>query len=187
MESAQTNLNTSKALEYIIQVLESGHNKLLKNHLVNWVGDNQEKFDVLCKILFTQEYRLVQRASWPISYIIENQPHLIKKHFNAITRALGDQNLKDAVKRNLLRCLQTIIIPEKYCGKIADACFKFINDPHEKAAVKAFSISILDTLTTKFPELREELITSLESVYEHETPAFRSRARKVLKTKPRQI
>lgn len=183
MEFAQTNLNTSKALKYIIQLLEAGHNKILKDQLVNWVGDKQDKFDLLFNLLFTQEYRIVQRASWPLSYIIEKHPFLINKHFSVITHALGDQSLKDAAKRNLLRCLQTIIIPKKYNGKIADACFKFINDPDEKAAVKAFSISILDTLSKTYPELREELILILESMYDHETPAFRSRARKILNLK----
>jgi hypothetical protein len=182
MESAQTNLNKTGDLDFIIRLLESGHNKTLKDQLVNWVGDKQEKFDLLFNVVFTRDYRLVQRASWPLSYIVQNHPSLIKKHFPVIARALGDQNLTDAVKRNLLRCLQTVAIPKKYCGRITDACFKFISDPVEKAAVKAFSISILDELTKTIPELRGELILMLESVYDHESPAFRARARKILKS-----
>ena len=183
MTPAQTNLNKKQALKYIIQVLESGHNKKLKDQLVNWVGDKQEKFDLLFSILFTQEYRIVQRAAWPISYIIENHPGLIKKHMSAVTRALADKNLQDAVKRNLLRSLQHLIIPKKYTGMIADICFNYISDPEEKAAVKVFSISILEKIVHSFPELKTELNLILETAYEHESPAFRSRARKILKQK----
>ncbi|MDZ4709657.1 MAG: hypothetical protein SH818_14750 [Saprospiraceae bacterium] len=133
-------------------------------------------------ILFTREYRLVQRAAWPISFIIENHPGLIKKHLAAVTGALADKNLPDAVKRNLLRLLQNLIIPKKYCGKIADACFKFISNTEEKAAIKVFSISILEKISLSFPELKAELKLILETAYDHESPAFISRVRKILKS-----
>jgi|GEM_PF-3689576 len=34
-------------LKFIIPLLESGHNKALKDQMVKWVGDRQDKFDVL--------------------------------------------------------------------------------------------------------------------------------------------
>jgi len=169
-----------KNKQFIVQLLESGHNKILKDQIVKWVGDSQAKFDVLFEILFTQEYRLVQRAAWPISYIVQKYPGLIRKHMKAVSQALNNKYLKDAPKRNLLRFLQKIPISKKYSGRIADACFGFITNPQEKAAIKAFSITVLENIAKSFPELRTELKLILEVAYEHETPAYKSRARKFM-------
>ncbi len=188
MEFAQTNRmkstpNKVKFRMFIIELLESGHNKIIKDQIVNWVGDSQDKFDVLFNILFTEEYRLVQRAAWPVSYIVQKHPGLIQKHMKTVSQSLNDKNLKDAVKRNLLRFLQNITISKKYSGSIADACFGFITNPHEKAAIKAFSITVLENISRSFPELKTELKLILEEVFEFGTSAFRSRARKIISDK----
>lgn len=186
MEFAQTKLNKDclnkpASMKFILQLLEAGHNKSLKDQMVNWVGDRQDKFDLLFEVMFTREYRLVQRAAWPVSYIVQKHPELIRKHFPIVCHALNEKFLPDAVKRNLLRLLQKITIPKRYCGKIADACFKFLTDPKEKAAIKAFAISTVENISGSFPELRQELIIMLENSYDHESPAFRSRAKKIMK------
>lgn len=182
MESTQTNLKELASPEkYIIEQLQSGNSKMLRDEMINWVGDDQEKFDGLFKILFKEDYKLVQRAAWPISYIVEQHPLLIRKHLGTVSGVLNDKNLKDVIKRNLLRLLQDFAIPKKYSGKIVHACFGFITDPLEKAAIKAFSITVLENISNQYPELREELKLVLQQSYEFETAAFRARARKILK------
>lgn len=180
MEPAQTKLKKTAATKYITQLLESGHNKGLKDQMVKWVGDEQGKFDALFGFLFSGEYRLVQRAAWPISYIVAKHPELIQKHFNQVNLALNQPDLSDPAKRNLLRCLQHIKIPKKYGGKIANVCFNYINDPDEKPAIKAFSITVLENISKPFPPLRDELKLILENRFEYESAAFKSRARKIL-------
>jgi hypothetical protein len=48
--------------------------------------------------------------------------------------------------------------------------------------VKAFSLSILSNLSADYPEIRGELKIIIEEQWEHATPAFRSRAKKILKS-----
>jgi hypothetical protein len=62
-----------------------------------------------------------------------------------------------------------------------DICFTYIADPQEKVAVKAFSLTILENLSHQYPEIRNELKLIIEERWEHETAAFRSRAKKILK------
>jgi hypothetical protein len=48
-------------------------------------------------------------------------------------------------------------------------------------AVKAFSLTILSNLSAAYPEIRGELKLIIEEQWEQSTPAFRSRAKKVLR------
>jgi len=162
--------------------------QLLKEHsrancdlIVNWVGDSQQRFDELVKIFLADEYRVVQHAAWPLSYAAIAHPPLIKKHLGKLIKNLQQPGRHEAVKRNTIRLLQDIDIPEKYQGEIMDICFTYISDPEEKAAVKAFSLTVLHRLSRQYPEIKQELKTIIMDRWEYETPAFQSRARKILK------
>jgi hypothetical protein len=60
-------------------------------------------------------------------------------------------------------------------------CFDYIISPKEKPAVKAFSLTVLQNLSRQYPEIKNELRTIIETQWDNESPAFRSRARKILK------
>jgi hypothetical protein len=53
----------------------------------------------------------------------------------------------------------------------------------EAIAVKAFSLTILENLCKTYPEILPEIKTIIEARWEEETPAFRSRAGKILRKK----
>lgn len=162
--------------------------QLLKEHsrancdkIVKWIGCDQKRFDELVSIFLNEEYRLVQYAAWPLSYASINHPQLVKKHFAKLVKNLKKPGIHDAVKRNTIRLLQHIEIPEKYHGDIMDICFSFIASPDEAVAVKAFSLTVLDRLSHLYPEIKNELKIIIEERWDYETAAFHSRARKILK------
>ncbi|MEI9912473.1 MAG: hypothetical protein WDO71_24165 [Bacteroidota bacterium] len=43
-------------------------------------------FDELFGLFLNDEYRVVQRAAWPMSYCVINHPELIKKHFSKLVK-----------------------------------------------------------------------------------------------------
>lgn len=151
------------------------------DRVVSWIGDSQSRFDELVKIFLTDEYRVVQHAAWPLSYVAIAHPVLIKKHLGKLIKNLQQPGRHEAVKRNTIRLLQDIAIPQKYQGEIMDLCFTYINDPEEKAAVKAFSLTVLHRLSKQYPDIKQELKTIIMDRWDYETPAFHSRARKMLK------
>ena len=157
------------------------HSKANCNRIVNWVGNNQKRFDELFYLFLNDEYRVVQRAAWPVSYCVIANPQLIQKHFSQLIKNLKKPGLHDAVKRNTVRLLQDISIPEKYHGEIMNDCFDYINSPTEKAAIKAFSLTVLENLSKIYPEIKQELKTIIEDRWDYETAAFKARARKILK------
>lgn len=137
--------------------------------------------DELVHLFTTDEYRVVQRAAWPIGSIVQTQPQLLKKHLPLFVQLLRKPGLHNAVRRNITRILQYMQIPEELKGDVMDCCFDFISDPQETAAVKAFSLTVLDQLAKEYPEILPEIITVIETRWEYETAAFHSRARKILK------
>ena len=157
------------------------HSKAQTNKIIKWIGSDQKRFDELFKLFLNDEYRVVQRAAWPLSYCVINHPELIRKHFSKLVKNLGKPNIGDSVKRNTVRLLQHIAIPEEFHGEIMSICFNYISDPQEKVAIKAFSLSILQNLCRQYPEIRQELKTIIEDRWDYETVAFRSRAKKILK------
>ncbi len=113
------------------------HSKANCNTIVKWVGNNEQRFDELVKLFMEDEYRVVQRAAWPLSEIAKEHPLLIKKHLRKIITYVKKPGLHEAVKRNTIRLFQYIHIPEKFHGEIMSLCFDYLISPTEKPAVKA--------------------------------------------------
>jgi hypothetical protein len=158
------------------------HSKANCNKIVAWVGNSQQRFDELFHLFLHSEYRINQRAAWPISYCVIHHPQFIKKHFAKLIGNLKKPNPGDAVKRNTLRLLQHIEIPRRFHGELMDHCFKYILSPTEPVAIKAFSLTVLQNLSTQYPEIKNELKLAIEERWDHETVAFRTRAKKFLKS-----
>ena len=137
-------------------------------------------FKALMKCFMSDEYRLAQRAAWSVCWAAKKKPEMIVPHVKELVAAIEKENVHDAVIRNALRVLQDIDIPEKYHGIVLNACFNFIEKPTVPIAFKAFSLSILEKLSKEYPEIKAELRLIIEENWEHSTPAFKSRGRKIL-------
>lgn len=148
---------------------------------MTWIGGDKERFKALLELFFEGEYRITQRAAWPLSYCVRHHPELIVPYYRRLLDNLGRKDIHVAVIRNTVRLLQDVNIPKKWHGRVMSICFDFIGDPGTTIAVKAFSLTILSNLSADYPEIRSELKLVIEEQWEQATPAFRSRARKVLK------
>ena len=159
----------------------SEHSKAQTTKIVEWVGVSQTRFDELFRLFINDEYRVVQRAAWPLSYCVIQHPPLIKKHFGQLVANLQQPGVPGAVKRNSVRLLQHTSIPKKYQGGVMQLCFQYIASPIEAVAVKAFALTILQNLALIYPEIIPEVTLIIEERWPHETAAFHSRAKKFLK------
>lgn len=164
----------------IRQALVYKHSKSQCQKIVDYIGSDEQKFARLMKVFLEGEYRLTQRAAWPLSYCIEQHPALVKPYFKVLFGMLQKPGVHSAVARNIVRLLQHVGIPKRYHGKTLTICFDFIADPQVPVAIKAFSLTLLDRLSGSYPEIKSELRLIIEERWDHETPAFKSRAKKIL-------
>jgi hypothetical protein len=155
------------------------HSKKECTKIVQWVGHDQKRFDELFNLFIKDEYRVVQRAAWPVSYCVQSNPHFIDHHFAKLVKNLQQPKLHDAVKRNTVRFLQTVAIPRKLQGAIMDICFGYLQSPSEPVAVKVFSMTVLSNLSKEYPEILPELKLMVEGQLVNQSAGFKSRAKKL--------
>ncbi|GAL85687.1 hypothetical protein MYP_2916 [Sporocytophaga myxococcoides] len=156
------------------------HSKAQINKICKYISNDQECFDELMTIFFTAETRLVQRASWAVSTIAEEHPYLIKPYIKRMVKNLK-KNAHDSVKRNSLRIFQFMEIPVSLQGELLDICFDYLITPKVPVAIKAFAMTVAYNLSAKEEDLMKELKIILQDQLPFSSPAFKSRAHKILK------
>lgn len=165
----------------IREALLKEHSRQQCDKIVHYIGNSQTRFDELIALFFSNEYRVVQRAAWALSYSAIAHPSLIKKHLKKLIENLNKPGIHDAVKRNTVRLLQTTEVPPSLHGQIMNVCFRFVEDPDEAVAIKAFSLTVLYNLSKQYPEIIPEIKLLISEGMPRQTAAFASRAKKILK------
>ncbi len=127
-----------------------------------------------------KEYRLAQRAAWSVSWAAKQKPAMVLPYLPLIVQQMQEPGVHDAVKRNAVRILEDIDIPEELHGAVMHACFGFLEDPATAVAIKAFSLTTLFNLSKKYPEIQPELRLIIQNNWDNESAAFKSRGRKIL-------
>jgi hypothetical protein len=163
------------------QILKE-HSKAQCSKIVKWVGASQQRFDELFHLFLNDEYRVVQRAAWPVSYCVIAHPVFIDKHWNKLVKNLQKPSLHNSVKRNSVRLLQGLAIPKRHQGAVMDICFNYLASPTEAIAIKAFSLSVLTNLSKQYPEIIPEIKLLIEEQLPRQTPALVTKAAKFLKS-----
>lgn len=157
------------------------HSKSHALKIASYACESKKNFSELMKCFLNEDYRLSQRAAWSVSWAARKKPDFVVPHIKDLVASLHKKNVHDAVIRNAVRVLQEIDIPEKFHGRVMEACFQFIEKPSTPVAIKAFSLTVLYNLSRLYPEIKPELKLIIEDAWEHETAAFKARAGKMLK------
>ena len=122
--------------------LISEHSRRQTMAIVEYIGDDKYRFAELMSIFFEGEYRLTQRAAWPISFCAERRPELIGPYLEKLVDQLPRTDIHDAVKRNVVRLLQNVEIPKKLLGKVYSHSLDLIDEINEPVAVRAFALTV---------------------------------------------
>jgi hypothetical protein len=152
--------------------------------IVAWVGKDKARLKQLVDIFLHDEYRASQCAGWPLGDVGKIYPELFEPYIPEMLKRMNEPGVHGSVKRNVVRILQYVDVPEKHQGIVMNACFELLADPKEAIAVRVFSMTVLDNLSKVYPDIRQELLAIIKDELEHEpSAAFRSRAEKVLRSK----
>ncbi len=162
----------------IRQALQAEHSKPQTLCIVTYIGDDEKRFAELMKIFFAGEYRLTQRAAWPMNYCAAAHPELIQPYLPKLLDCLSRNDVHDAVKRNIVRLLQFIDIPKKLHARAYSLCVDLVDNPNEPIAVRVFAMTAAARIAKSKPDLMSELRLIVHQHLPHTTAAFQSRARK---------
>ncbi len=123
---------------------------------------------------------ITQRAAGLLLDCVRKNPCSLSPFLEEMLVTINAEDASDAIKRNTIRLLQFISIPEELEGEVMDVCFSFLSRNKEAVAIKAFSMTVLCQLAQKYPEIINELKVLIIDRLPFEKPAFTSRAGKVL-------
>jgi len=163
------------------EALQAEHSKRNTTAIVEYIGGDPERFAELMKIFFEGEYRPTQRAAWPMSVCVEQHPELISPYLSKLVDQLTRSDVHDAVKRNIVRLLQYIDIPEKLRGKVYSHCVDLIDDTGEPVAVRAFALTVAIKIAAGETALLDELRLIAKAHLPHTSVAFHKRAGQILR------
>jgi hypothetical protein len=145
------------------------------------IGANQELFDALLEFTLKEEKIYTMRASRVVYLCAHHNPQLLLPHLSFLVKNI--QNYKDeSLKRNFGKILTefTKYLNEDEEGILIDQCFKWILSPDEKVVIKIYGLDIIYEFTNKYPELKTELISSIEDQLPKNSIAFKSKGKKLL-------
>lgn len=160
------------------KALLEDHSRAQMLKIVKYIGADSLRFKQLIDLFLKGDYRLTQRASWPLSNCVEKHPELLNPYFLVLLDQLSVP-AHNAVHRNIVRLLQFVEIPELYSGRVMNLCFDLLMKAKEPVANKAFALTVLGNLAKTFPEIKNEILLCIEDQLPHSSPGFQSRARKV--------
>jgi hypothetical protein len=141
---------------------------------------DQKLFDQMLTLALEEKGTLSMRAARVVSLASEDRPPLISKHIGLIVRSLKDIRHK-GVKRGLLKTLLQgpFDYDEEAAGRLVHVCFLLFNDSSEEVAIRAYALDLLHLATDVYPELKAELIISIDTAMPQFSRAMKSRSRKI--------
>lgn len=164
----------------IKETLLDDYSKTGSSLIACYIGDNAARFRELMSLVTGTDDTLSRRAAWTMSHCCESHPQLISPWLPELLEHISNPETHSALKRNTLRALQYIELPEKLTGHIFNLCYNFVNDPDETAAVRAYSITILTEISKSEPELASEVALLIRQHLPHSPGSYKARARKAL-------
>ncbi len=163
----------------LLEALQAEMNKENLLKILDYLGNDKSRFDILMQIFFTDGNATTQRAAWVMSHCAEKQTHLLEPYLEKMIRLLPT-NQTDAVTRNIVRILQVMDIPNDLLGIAFESCYEFVAKVETPIAIKAFSMTILYNICKKEPDLKNEVIELIEMQMEHGSKGVVGRGKKVL-------
>lgn len=150
--------------------------------IAQYILKDESKFSELITLLSSENTKIVQRASWVLSSVIDNNTqYLIEPYWDKLLKLISKQK-HPAYKRNLLHIIRMLdTIPEKIQSDVLELCINTATNHQETAANRAFSIHILGKLCVIHPELINETIGIIEPLIEHNLPSIRYSAKHTIK------
>lgn len=161
------------------EALLKEHSLIQAEQISVWATASKSNLKQLMQAFFSKEKLVAQRASWSAGKAYELKPDWFEAYLPQLIDCL-DEPIHGSVRRNSLRILQTMEIPESYSGKLIDTLFSLLLDSKTESAIKAFGMSVAFNIIQHYPELKSELKIIIEDQLPFATPSFKARSKKII-------
>lgn len=174
--------NMSNERIELLSILASGNSRAIALKTKELVSRSPEALAVLFSIIENDTDHIAQRASNAFGHFADGDTELILPFIPKLVEIYLSEARHPSFGRNLLRVVEQLPIECLDNGRMVDKCISNLTDAQVSIAEKAYSIGILDRVTSVYPVLAQEVIPLLKQALPYQTPAFVSRAQKYIHT-----
>ena len=162
-------------------------NSMMSMKEAEWVAnsalENPAIFAKLLEYSCGDDSRLAFRASWTLTKVSDRYPEMFDPYLHPLVDTLSKID-NEGVERCLLRILSLTDmekLDDKHHGLLADHCFGRLSSGQSAIAIKAHSMEIIYNLSLIYPQLANELATSIRIVAENGSAGIVARGNMILK------
>ncbi len=137
---------------------------------VDWIAgsaiDNPLILNKLLDYSYSADRKLAFRSSWTLSKVFDKKPELFGDFLPGIIDSLDSVD-NESTLRSFLRIISLSdlsLVDEKRHGYLADRCFDDLRSGFSAIAIKAYSMEILYKLAVIYPELINELSSTIRMI-----------------------
>lgn len=171
-------------LEDLLMVETSRRNTDL---IAGLIFQKPELFEDLFRIYCRNEEPVSRRAAWVIDTVTEKYPGFLNNRVDSLVEVLPDFH-HDGLKRHTLHILSYAPLPDKkHFGFLINICFDWLLSPIEAVATKVYCMELLYRISELEPDIKPELVESIEWRLNEENPGFKNRGVKLLKKLSKEI
>jgi hypothetical protein len=135
------------------------------------IQDDPKAVKELTRLTLGNDPVLSMRASWALLHLSYVNPKLIYPQLPALVRFLKQKEQHTGAIRNIINLLNELELPEKYCGQIFDLCLGYTKNATLPHAIRAFSITLLGKICSRYSELKPEVELVLSELKAFPQPA----------------
>lgn len=156
---------------------------LSRSHIqmvVRLIGERQELIKLAVETIESGSERETVMASWLLSHLYDSHPGLLFTHQSRMIE-LALNTGSDSIRRNLLRIIEGIPLPEDQLSALFDRCLAWMISENYAIAVRANAMQVLYRICCIEPGLTDELRAHILALQAFGSAGFKSRAKNVLK------
>lgn len=148
--------------------------------IIQEIGQDQNKFDEIFEGIFHHDPRIRMRSADIIEKVSKSYPRLLKTHKEQILRNL--QNFKQQeVKWHIALILSYMELNTTEFESVVSKLKQWLSDPDESKIVRTNSMQALVDIAIRYNHSVSKIRSLIEKHLDNESPAIKSRARKLFK------
>ncbi|WP_299781405.1 adenylosuccinate lyase [uncultured Formosa sp.] len=169
------------------------HSREKRLYFANLLLNQPKLIPSVLELLFKTDHKLSYKAAWILEFMCGENLSALLPHLDTFTVSMHTVHLDPAVRPvakiceylakandNITNTTVRKALKPIYKERIIAVCFDYmIND--EKVAAKAYSMNTLYLLGKEFEWIYPELVIILERDFQKQSPAFKARAKQILK------
>lgn len=148
---------------------------------IKQIVDEEIDIKELCELFLYQDKTTALRFSWFLSEIGLYKPKVLFDILPYLFEQREQTSIKDFTY-SFVKYWRIAGVPEENKAVAVNLLFEWLTAPNTSVSVKTHSMEVLYGLTKEFPDLKNELITSIEDQLNKTKVSFGVKAKDILHT-----